>query len=135
MPDKEGGDLSMFAKVEKLEGTSENHEERISNLEEADRKHDERLAVLEGQYVKLENTMMRESQETRTTMREQTSRLYGIVENAMGIQSAREKDDHERKMARLKVFGDIALKGSGVVLALASSGGIIYFVIEQLFNK
>jgi len=39
--------------------------------------------------MKLEKTVMRENQETRTTMREQTAMLFTIVENAMGYQSSR----------------------------------------------
>jgi len=128
----EKGELSLYEKVHRHDEELKSHEERISHLEED---HGQRLSNLEMQFKELKNTITSENQETRTTMREQTAKLFGIVEHAMGIQSKREESDHERKMQRLKVFGDISLKLSGVILALASSGGILYLLAEKVFFK
>lgn len=89
MPDR-GDELSMF-------DTVKNHEERISSLEENDKQREERIKKLEDNSIKLENTIMTENRDTRKTMMEQTEKLFGIVENAMGYQSTRTAQAHEFK--------------------------------------
>lgn len=135
MPDKEGKDLSMFAKVE-------NHEERITNLEEADRKHEERFVLneqrmdaLEGQYTKLQNTVMMESRETRdqvknteAKMESKFDRLFGVVETALGIGDRRDERKHVERMAKWDKVSTILLKWAG-------AGGVIYLMAEHFFAK
>jgi len=107
------------------------HDERIVALEETDKLHDQRLKKLDDNAMKLENTVMRENQETRSTMREQTAKLFTIVENAMGYQSARTAQTHELRMAKLNTLSTVFLKVSGGVVGLLSSGGAIYYVIQH----
>lgn len=57
--------------------------------------------------MKLENTVMRENQETRSTMRDQTAKLFTIVENAMGYQSAHTVHTHELRMAKLNTLSTV----------------------------
>lgn len=142
MPDKEKEAFSVYDKVRQHGEAILSHDERISSLEEADRRHEEQIVEIKANNLSLENTMMKESRETQdvvkrleSTVVRQNEKLYGIVDNAMGIQANREVNDHELRNARLKLFGDLALKGAGVVLALASSGGILYLLAQQWFVK
>lgn len=107
------------------------HAIKIAALEKSDLHHDERLRNLEENAMKLENTVMRENQETRSTMREQTAKLFTIVENAMGYQSARTAQTHELRMAKLNTLSTVFLKVSGGIVGLLSSGGAIYYVIQH----
>lgn len=111
------------------------HDERIVALEETDKLHDERLKKLEDNAMKLENTVMRENQETRTTMREQTGKLFLIVEKAMGYQSDKTAQTHELRMARLNTWSTVFLKVSGGLVGLLSSGGAIYYVVQHYLAK
>lgn len=110
------------------------HSDRITNLEEADKKHDERIKRLEDQSVKLENTILTENRDTRTTMKEQTEKLFTIVESALGIQSTRSTQSHEYKMLKWNTLSTVFLKLSGGFLALLSSGGAIYYIIQHYFK-
>lgn len=121
MPEEKGGGPSMFETVK-------NHEERIINLEEADKKHEERLQELEKNSIKLENTIMQENRDTRTTMKEQTEKLFLLVENAMGYQSSKTAQDHELKVLKLKTYTDVFLK-------FTAAGGLLYVVITEFIMK
>lgn len=114
--------------------TVKNHEERIVSLEEADKKHEERLKTLEEQSLKLENTIMAENRETRSTMKEQTEKMFVLVENAMGFQTSKYTQDHELRMLKWNTFSTVFLKVSGGLFALLSSGGAIYYIIQHFFK-
>ena len=117
----------------------DNHEERIIALEKVDEKHEERLKNLEEQSIKLENTILKTSTETREVMREQTEtqteKLYTLLETAMGIQNTRSTQNHEFKMLKWNTLSTVFLKISGGLLALLSSGGALYYIIDYLLNK
>ena len=108
--------------------TVKNHEERISILEEADKKHEERLKKLEEQSLKLENTIMAENRETRSTMKEQTEKLFKLVENAMGFQTNQSKQNHELKMLKWNTLSTVLLK-------VSAAGGLLYVVITEFILK
>lgn len=122
---------SMFETVRHQGEQIDVHAVKIAALEKSDERHDERLRNLEENAMKLENTVMRENQETRSTMREQTAKLFTIVENAMGYQSARTAQTHELRMAKLNTLSTVFLKVSGGIVGLLSSGGAIYYVIQH----
>lgn len=127
--------LGMFETVKSHGDELGKHAEEIAALKESDRLHNERLKKLEDNAVKLENTVMSESRETRTTMKEQTEKLFTIVENAMGYQSARTTQTHELRMTRLNIWSTVFLKVSGGIVALLSSGGAIYYVLQHFFTN
>lgn len=127
--------LGMFETVKNHGDEIGKHAVEIAALKESDRLHDDRLKKLEDNAVKLENTVMSESRETRTTMKEQTEKLFAIVENAMGYQSARTTQTHELRMTRLNVWSTVFLKVSGGIVALLSSGGAIYYVLQNFFTN
>ncbi len=128
----------------RLNGHSErlNHHEKrldqdkedIQTLKDRDQKKHERLLDLENSYKKLEKTVATENEHTRKTMREQTERLFEIVEKAMGYQETRTSQSHELKMAKLNTWSTVFLKISGGLVGLLSSGGLIYYIIQQLIK-
>lgn len=122
----EGGS-SMFEKVQ-------NHEERIVNLERADHEFEERLKRVEDSNIKLENTMMTESRETRTVMKEQTDKMFELVENTLGFQSTKNTQIHELKMLKWNTLATVFLKVCGGIVALFTTGGAFYYAAEHYFK-
>src|SRR4051794_39156826 len=126
--------LSMFEKMSEHDNDLKEHRERITTLEditlalkESDRQHDERLKKLEDNAVKLENTIMAENRETRTTMKEQTEKLFGIVDKAMGYQTNVAVHNHEQRMAKINTWATVFLKITG---GLSAVGGIGYLIVQ-----
>lgn len=134
----EGGN-SMFETVKNQGEKLVNHEERIVALEKVDEKHEERLKNLEEQSIKLENTILKTSTETREVMREQTEtqtkELYSLLKTAMGIQSTRTTQNHEFKMLKWNTVATIGMKVSGALLGLLSSSFLDQSSEESLSNS
>ena len=105
----------MFEKVQ-------DHDERLGVLEQAKQKHEERLKTLEDRSIKFENTMMTESRETRTVMKEQADKMFELVENAMGYQSTRTTQSHELKIIKWNTLATVFLKICGGIVALFTAG-------------
>lgn len=118
------GSASMFETVK-------DHENRIVNLEKIEKEAAQRIKMVEEQAVKLENTILNENRDTRSTMKEQTEKLFALVENAMDFQSTRTNQSHELKMLKWNTFSTVFLKLSGGLLGLLSSGGAIYYMIQH----
>ncbi|MEK4085593.1 hypothetical protein [Psychrobacillus sp. FSL K6-1415] len=135
----EGSRPSMFETVRDHDEKINNHEERIGALEKVDQKHEERINNLEEQSIKLENTILKTSTETREVMREQTEqqteKLFELLQTAMGIQSTRSTQNHEFKMLKWNTIATIGMKVSGALLGLLSSGGLLYFYITEYMMK
>lgn len=134
MPDKEGS-ASMF-------DTVKNHEERITILEQNDRDHQQKLDILSGQMTELktqntelENTVLKDNRETRSTLVGQMEKLFLLTENAMGFQSSRSSQQHEFKMLKWNTMATVFLKVAGALGALGASGGLIYMVIQHFLTK
>lgn len=118
-----------------------NHDDRLLDLEKRDQEKHERLEEVTTNYENLESTVNRldstvtkENKETRETMREQTGKLFSIVEQAMGFQNTRTSQSHELKMTKLNTWSNVILKISAAMVGLLSSGGFIYYIITQLFK-
>lgn len=124
----------MYEKVTKHDEQLIDHGVRLDSLEEKDRKYEERLKQLEDQSVKLENTVMSESRETRTTMKEQTDKLFTIVNQSINYKENTEKQDHEWRMQKLNTWSTVFLKISGGIVALLSAGGGFYYVLQHFFT-
>ncbi|WP_427137209.1 hypothetical protein [Psychrobacillus psychrodurans] len=135
----EGSRPSMFETVKDHDEKINNHEERIGALEKVDQKHEERLKELEEQSIKLENTILKTSTETREVMREQTEKqtekLFELLKTAMGIQSTRSTQNHEFKMLKWNTIATIVMKVSGALLGLLSSGGLLYYYVTEFWLK
>ncbi|MFC4409448.1 hypothetical protein ACFOZY_03240 [Chungangia koreensis] len=112
--------------------TVKQHGEDIEKLKEADRRHDERLKQLETNALKLENTVMQENRDTRSTMVQQTEKLFSIVDKAMGYQSDEAKHKHEQRMAKINASTNVILK---LLLGFTTAGGTGYIIIQHLIDK
>lgn len=149
MPDLETtvqSHMERLAEHEKrLNGHSErlNHHEKrldgdkmdIQELRAYDQKKHERLLDLEENYKRLEKTVATENEQTRKTMREQTEKLFDIVDKAMGYQETRTVQTHELKMARLNTWSTVFLKVSTGLVGLLTSGSALYYIILYFLDK
>lgn len=120
-------------RLDKAHHRLDDDKEDILMLKDRDKEQHERLLSIEKNYKKLESTLEKENKATRETMREQTNKLYDIVQSAMNHQDNRYKQNHEFKMAKMNTWSTVFLKVSGGVVALLSSGGLIYFIVEKIF--
>lgn len=135
MPDKDKEAFSMYDKVRQHDETIIGHSEEISSLKEAVGRHEARLKLLEDNAIRLENTVMAEARETRSTMERNTDRLYDIVENAMSFSSKQEQNKHELKLTKWDKVSTIILKFGGGLVGLASAGGGIYYIITHFLGR
>lgn len=134
MPDEDKEAFSMYDKVKQHDDAIIGHSEEISSLKEAVGRHEARLKLLEDNAIRLENTVMSEARETRSTMERNTDRLYDIVENAMSFSSQQEKNKHELRLTKWDKVSTIILKIGGGLVALASSGGAIYYIFTHFMG-
>lgn len=114
------------------------HEERLNQdkediqmLKDSDREKDNRIQAVEYNTERLERVFVKENEETRTTVREQTKKLFDIVEQAMGYQQNKSTQDHELRIAKLNTWSTVILKVLGGLSALISAGT---YVFKSFFN-
>lgn len=119
-----GDDLSMFKTVEQ-------HTNDIVEIKETLEYHAEQMKEMKSNAIKLETTVTLENRETRTIVTQQVEKLYGLVEKAMGFKTESASQQHELKMLRWNTLSNVLLKISGSIVALASSGGVIYYMITE----
>lgn len=127
--------FSVYEKVRQHGEAITSHDERISSLEESAQRHEARLKLLEDNAIRLENTVMSEARETRSTMERNTDRLYGIVENAMTMSASQEAQRHELRLTKWDKVTTILLKAGAGLVTLASAGGAIYYLIDHFVLK
>lgn len=124
----EGGTSSMF-------DTVKDHEERISNLEEADRKHEERLKVVESNYTKLENTILKSSQSQQDFFRDTMSKQWELIKARDETKETELQRAHEINLttqALKKTNSEKAWEFGG---KLIMGGGILYLLIEKIISS
>ena len=132
-----------FEKVRQHDETI--HGEILPRLKEVERLQEEvtkEMTAMRASQTSLELTVMKESQTTRPqvdklegTLTAQSDNLFEIVKSAMGIQSTRNTQVHEFKMAQWNHVANILIKfGGGVTLLLGSGTGIV-MIIEHYFGK
>lgn len=146
---KTGGDPSMFETVKKHGELIEAHDQSINELKENykklernDLEHQQKLdtlsnqmADLKTQNTELENTILKDNRETRSTLNTHMENLFKLTENAMGYQSSKSNQQHELKMMKWKTMADVFFKICGAFSVLGASGGIIYMIFEHFFSK
>jgi len=115
------------------------HEKRLQHLEKQDIKKDKRLENIEQSFTKLENTILKENQETRNLFKEITNRQWQLIEGRDKAEEAKEireyelnaserKDAIEFKKQRFNATVEVFIK-------LLTAGGLIYLLIESLFKN
>lgn len=119
-----GDDLSMFKVVE--QNTVD-----IKDIKETLRDHAEQMEEMKNNAVKLESTVTYENRETRTLVTQQVEKLYGLAEKAMGFKTESASQEHELKMMRWNTISTVCLKIAGSLSVLASSGGVIYYLLVE----
>jgi len=127
--------FSVYEKVRQHDETLDAHEDRIGALEESERKQEARIKLLEDNAVRLENTVMSEARETRSTMERNTDRLFDIVKNAMSFSATQEEHKHQLRLTKWDKVTTILLKAGAGLVTLASAGGAVYYVIENFVLK
>lgn len=106
-------------------------DEAIKQLRDYDEDKHERLKTLEKNYENLSRTVTRENEETRHTMREQTGRLFDLVEKSMGHQASRLERQDQYRREKLNTYSTIFVK---VMTGLFGAGGIVYIFIEHILK-
>ena len=115
------------------------HEKRLQHLEKQDIKKDKRLENMEQSFMKIENTILKENQETRNLFKEITDRQWQLIEGRDKAEEAKEireyelnaserKDAIEFKKQRFNATVELFIK-------LLTAGGLIYLLIESLFKN
>lgn len=125
----------MYDKMRQHDEAIEVHDERLTMLEESDKRQEARIKLLEDNAIRLENTVMTEGRETRSTMERNTDRLYGIVENSMSMVANQETHRHQLRLTKWDKVTTILLKAGGGLVGLASAGGAIYYMIDHFLIK
>ena len=119
-----GDDLSMFRTVEQ-------NKKDIAVIKETLENHAEQMNEMKSNAIKLETTVTLENRETRTIVTQQVDKLYDLVEKAMGFKTESASQEHELKMLRWNTMSTVFLRFAGSLAALASSGGVIYYLIVE----
>ncbi len=116
-----------------VESRLTDHEKRLQHLEKQDIKKDERIENIEQNFLKLENTILKENQETRNLFKEITSRQWSLIEGREKAEEAKEireyelnasekKDELEFRKQKFSSYLEFAIK-------LLTAGGLIYLLI------
>lgn len=114
------------------------HGDVLPRLKEVERLQEEvtrEMTAMRASQTSLELTVMKESQTNRQQVDKLESTLVEIVRTALGIQSTRNTQAHEFKMAKWNHVANILVKFSGVLTLLLGSGTGIYLIIEHYFGK
>ncbi len=131
--------VMLLEHTQTLERRLTDHEKRLQYLEKQDIKKDEKLENIEQNFIKLENTILKENQETRNLFKEITSRQWTLIEGREKAEEAKEireyelnanekKDELEFRKQKFSSFLDLAIK-------LLTAGGLIYLLIESLLKN
>ena len=119
-----GDDLSLFTTVEL-------NVKAIEVIQETLAYHTEQMEEMKSNAIKLESAVTYENRETRALVTQQVDKLYGLVEKAMGFRTESASREHELKMLRWNTMSAVFLRVAGSLAALASSGGVIYYLIVE----
>lgn len=131
--------MMLLEHVQTVEHRLTDHEKRLQHLEKQDIKKDERIENMEQNFLKLENTILKENQETRNLFKEITSRQWSLIEGREKAEEAKEireyelnasekKDELEFRKQKFSSYLELAIK-------LLTAGGLIYLLIESLLRN
>lgn len=104
---------------------STKHEEHDQKLEEHTLQlqiQAQQIKALQENSIRLENVVMSESRETRTTITNTNQQLYDLINNLMGYKSGQSQLNNTLTMAKWESIAKI-------IGILAGSGGILYYII------
>jgi hypothetical protein len=108
------------------------HDKQLDEHEDAIEEHTiqlriqaEQIKTLQDNAIKLENVVMSESRETRLTITETNQKLHELISSLMGYNTGNNQLKANMKMARAESL-------SKIIGILAGSGGVIWFIVEQI---
>lgn len=111
-----------------IEMVLDDHENRLVKLEKSDLEKELRIQKIEDNYLRLENTIMAESRETRDILREGMNKQWELIKSRDDKFAAEAERQHILKKTRIE-------RNSEILLRLLTAGGIIYLLMESLFTK
>jgi len=123
----EGDKLGMFKTVEQ-------NTKDISDIKATLVFHAEQMEEMKVNSARLESTVTFENRETRAIVTQQVDKLYGLVEKAMGFKTESTTQQHELKMLKWNTISNVFLKVSTALVGLASSGGVIYYLVTEVIK-
>lgn len=115
------------------------HEKRLQHLEKQDIKQDKRIENIEQSFTKLENTILKENQETRNLFKELTDRQWSLIEGREKAEEAKEIREYELNAAEKK--DELEFKkqkftaNMDLIIRLLTAGGLIYLLIESILKN
>lgn len=101
--------------------------QRLLAVEKKDEEHEKRLKDVEQNYVKLENTILTENKETRTFFQSNMDKLWDLTKQ-------RDEHKHEGRKMKHELAKTKLEKWSDVIFKIASSGGILYLIVQALIK-
>ena len=115
------------------------HEKRLQHLEKQDIKKDKRLENMEQSFMKIENTILKENQETRNLFKEITDRQWQLIEGRDKAEEAKEIREYELNASERKDAIEFKKQKFNAAIELfiklLTAGGLIYLLIESLLKN
>ncbi|WP_339262788.1 hypothetical protein [Lysinibacillus sp. FSL K6-3209] len=115
------------------------HEKRLQFLEKENIKKSEQLENIEQSFMKLENTILRENQESRNLFKELTDRQWTLIEWREKADKAKEIREYELNASERKDAIEFKKQKFNAAIELfiklLTAGGLIYLLIESLLKN
>ncbi|WP_418302360.1 hypothetical protein [Lysinibacillus fusiformis] len=131
--------MMLLEHVPTVEHRLADHEKRLQFLEKQDIKKDKRLENMEQSFTKLENTILKENQETRNLFKELTDRQWSLIEGREKAEEAKEIREYELNASERKDAIEFKKQKFNAAIELfiklLTAGGLIYLLIESLFKN
>lgn len=125
--------------VDELEVGHKDHERRINALEKTDTqliaRHDsaeQRLSQMEQTLIKVENTVISESQKMREGYEKTTERVFALVEQQGTYKEASATRNHAESTQKLEYKRVRFERIAELLTKFGVAGGIIYVIIDNL---
>ena len=115
-------------KIDEHDKRLNNHGDRLTKLEKWDEDKHRRLKVVEDNYTKLESTIISENKEMRLFFQSNMDKQWDLIKVRDEQKHDQQKMKHEFDKTKFERWSEILLK-------LAGTGGILYLIIQSLFNN
>ena len=86
---------------------------------------------ISANYLKLENTIFRESKETRDTMRGLIDKQSDLINSVLGFRESAAVRENDISKLRIETRRDIVFKIIGYVSTATVAGGVLYELIVK----
>lgn len=93
--------------------------------------HQEKIEDMSANYLKLENTIFRESKDTRDTMRGLIEKQTDLINSLLGFRESAAVRESDISRLKIETKRDIFFKILGYVSAATLAGGLIYDILVK----